>query len=67
MLQVLLAAPSVVSGLGTLILEPTTAAGFAAMGIGPSSIRLLGVLELLGAGGLLLPRVAGRTASASRR
>lgn len=63
-LQVLLAALYVASGLGKVTLEPTTAAGFAAMGIGPASIQVLGVLELLGAVGLLLPRIAGLAASA---
>ena len=63
-LQVLLAALYVAAGLGKVTLEPATAAGFAAMGVAPASTQVLGVLELLGAIGLLVPRVAGLAAAA---
>ena len=63
-LQVLLAALYVASGLGKVTLEPATAAGFAAMGVAPASTQILGILELLGAIGLLVPRIAGLAAAA---
>ena len=63
-LQVLLAAIYVFSGLGKVTLEATTVAGFAAMGIGPAGAATIGVLELLGAAGLLIPRIAGLAATA---
>jgi len=63
-LQVLLAAVYVASGLGKVSLDPTVVAGFAAMGIGPAGATTIGVLELLGAVGLLIPRLAGLAATA---
>jgi uncharacterized membrane protein YphA (DoxX/SURF4 family) len=63
-LQVLLAALYVASGLGKVTLEATVVAGFTAMGIGPGLTVTIGVLELLGAVGLLIPRVAGLAATA---
>ncbi|PVZ07946.1 DoxX family protein [Actinomycetospora cinnamomea] len=63
-LQVLLAAVYVASGIGKVGLDPTVVAGFAAMGIGPAGTVTIGVLELLGAIGLLIPRLAGLAATA---
>jgi uncharacterized membrane protein YphA (DoxX/SURF4 family) len=63
-LQVLLALLYVASGLGKVTLEATVVTGFAAMGIGPGLTVTIGVLELLGAVGLLVPRVAGLAATA---
>jgi uncharacterized membrane protein YphA (DoxX/SURF4 family) len=62
--QVLLAAIYVFSGLGKVTLQATTLAGFAVMGIGPAGAATIGVLELLGAAGLLIPRIAGLAATA---
>ncbi|MDF2975926.1 MAG: hypothetical protein K0S40_654 [Actinomycetospora sp.] len=63
-LQVLLAALYVASGLGKVTLEATVVAGFTAMGIGTGLTMTIGVLELLGAVGLLIPRIAGLAAAA---
>lgn len=63
-LQVLLALLYVASGLGKVTLEATVVAGFTAMGIGPGLTVTIGVLELLGAVGLLIPRIAGLAATA---
>jgi len=63
-LQVVLAALYVFSGLGKVSLEATVVAGFTAMGIGPAGTVTIGVLELLGAVGLLIPRLAGLAATA---
>jgi uncharacterized membrane protein YphA (DoxX/SURF4 family) len=63
-LQVLLALVYVASGLGKVTLEATVVAGFTAMGIGTGLMVTIGVLELLGAVGLLIPRIAGLAATA---
>ncbi len=63
-LQVLLAVLYLASGLGKVTLEATVVAGFTAMGIGPGLMVTIGVLELLGAVGLLIPRIAGLAATA---
>ena len=63
-LQVLLALVYVASGLGKVTLEATVVAGFTAMGIGPGLTVTIGVLEMLGAVGLLVPRIAGLAATA---
>jgi uncharacterized membrane protein YphA (DoxX/SURF4 family) len=63
-LQVLLALLYVASGLGKVTLEATVVAGFAEMGIGTGLTVTIGVLELLGAVGLLVPRIAGLAATA---
>lgn len=62
-LQVLLAAVYVFSGLGKVSLEATVVAGFAMMGIGPAGTVALGVIELAAAVGLLIPRLAGLAAT----
>jgi DoxX-like family len=62
-LQVLLAAVYVTSGLGKVSLDPTVVAGFAMMGIGTGGTITIGVLELLAAIGLLIPRAAGLAAT----
>jgi uncharacterized membrane protein YphA (DoxX/SURF4 family) len=63
-LQVVLAAVYVAAGLGKVTLDATVVTGFTAMGIGPAGIVTIGVLELLGAIGLLIPRIAGLAATA---
>lgn len=62
-LQVVLAAVYVFSGFGKVTLDPTVVAGFAVMGIGPAGSVTIGVLELLAAVGLLVPRIAGLAAT----
>lgn len=62
-LQVVLAAVYVFSGFGKVTLDPTVVAGFAVMGIGPAGSVTIGVLELLAAVGLLIPRIAGLAAT----
>lgn len=62
-LQVLLAALYVFSGLGKVSLDPANVAGFAMMGIGPAGVVALGVVELAAAIGLLVPRLAGLAAT----
>jgi putative oxidoreductase len=62
-LQVLLAALYVFSGLGKVSLDAANVAGFAMMGIGPAGVVALGVVELAAAFGLLVPRLAGLAAT----
>ncbi|MEJ2862241.1 DoxX family protein [Actinomycetospora flava] len=62
-LQVLLAALYLMSGFGKVSLDPTNVAGFAMMGIGTTGVVALGVVELAAAIGLLIPRLAGLTAT----
>lgn len=62
-LQVLLAALYLMSGVGKVSLDPTNVAGFAMMGIGPAGVVALGVVELAAAIGLVIPRLAGLTAT----
>ncbi|GAA4935035.1 DoxX-like protein [Actinomycetospora succinea] len=62
-LQVLLAALYLFSGFGKVSLDPANVAGFAMMGIGPAGVVALGVVELAAAVGLLIPRLAGLTAT----
>ena len=58
-LQGLLAAIFLFSASGKLSLDPTVVAGFAVMGFSPTGTVVIGVLELLGAIGLLVPRLSG--------
>lgn len=62
-LQVLLAALYLFSGLGKVSLDPANVAGFAMMGIGPAGVVALGVVELAAVVGLLIPRLAGLAAT----
>jgi uncharacterized membrane protein len=58
-LQGLLAAIFLFSASGKLSLDPTVVAGFSAMGFSTTGTVIIGVLELLGAVGLLVPRLSG--------
>src|SRR4051794_30448106 len=58
-LQGLLAAIFLFSASGKLTLDPTVVAGFSAMGFSTTGTVIIGVLELLGAVGLLVPRLSG--------
>lgn len=62
-LQVVLFAIFVFAAYGKVTLEPMTVAGFDAMGLGAAGAVVIGVLELLGAVGLLVPRIAGLAAA----
>lgn len=62
-LQVLLFAIFVFAAYGKVTLEPMTVAGFDAMGLGAPGAVIIGVLEILGAVGLLVPRMAGLAAA----
>ena len=63
-LQVLLAAVYVMSAAGKLFADPVHVAGFGMMGLGSAGMYLVGIAELLGAIGLLVPRIAGAAALA---
>lgn len=63
-LQVLLAAVYVMSAAGKLFADPVHVAGFEMMGLGNAGMYLVGTAELLGAIGLLVPRIAGAAALA---
>lgn len=58
-LQVLVAALFVFAGYVKLSDDPQSVQGFAAMGVGLAEMHIIGVLEIAGAIGLLLPGVAG--------
>jgi len=58
-LQGLLAAIFLFSASGKLTLDPTVVTGFAAMGFSTTGTVVIGVLELLGGVGLLVPRLSG--------
>ncbi len=60
-LQGLLSVVYLFSASGKLTLDPTVVAGFAVLGFSPAGTVVIGVLELLGALGLLVPRLAGIT------
>lgn len=62
-LQVLLAAVYLFSAAGKLAADPTNVAGFAAMGLGTTGMYLVGVVEVAGAIGLLIPRLTGLAAT----
>ena len=61
-LQVLLAALFLFSASGKFAADPTTVAGFEVMGLGGPGMYAIGVLEVLGAIGLLVPRLTGLAA-----
>ena len=63
-LRVVLAAVFLFAAWGKVTLDPMTVAGFDAMGLGATGAVVIGVLESLGAIGLLVPRVAGVAAAA---
>ncbi len=58
-LQVLLAATFLMSASGKLAADPMQVAGFDLMGLGAPGMYLVGTAELLGALGLLIPRLVG--------
>ncbi len=61
-LQVLLAATYLSSAFGKLTADPLQVAGFELMGLGTGGMYAIGVLEVLGAIGLLIPRITGLAA-----
>ena len=61
-LQGVLAAVFLFSASGKVTLDPTVVAGFAAMGFGTAGTVVIGILESLGAVGLLVPRLSGLAA-----
>jgi uncharacterized membrane protein YphA (DoxX/SURF4 family) len=61
-LQVLLAALFLFSASGKFAAEPQTVAGFELMGLGGPGMYAIGVLEVLGAVGLLVARLTGLAA-----
>jgi uncharacterized membrane protein YphA (DoxX/SURF4 family) len=63
-LQVVLAAVFLFAAWGKITLDPMTVAGFDAMGLGATGAVVIGVLETLGAIGLLVPRIAGLASAA---
>lgn len=62
-LQILLAAVYLFSAYGKLTADPQNVAGFEAMGLGAPGMYFVGAVELIGAIGLLIPRVAGLAAA----
>lgn len=58
-LQIVLAGVYFFSAWNKLTMEPVSTAGFEAMGFGVIGMMIIGVLELLGGIGLLVPRIAG--------
>ncbi|MCO1654011.1 DoxX family protein [Pseudonocardia humida] len=63
-LQVGLAAMYLMSAVPKFLGDPTVVAGFAAIGFGPTGMAVIGVLEVLGAVGLVVARLAGVAAAA---
>ena len=58
-LQVLCAGVFVMAAIPKLTADPQAVAGFAALGLGTTGMYVIGALELAGAIGLLIPRLAG--------
>lgn len=58
-LQVLCTGVFVMAAIPKLTADPQAVAGFAALGLGTTGMYLIGALELAGAVGLLVPRLAG--------
>lgn len=63
-LQILLAATYLFSASGKLSADPMQLAGFELMGLGAAGMYFVGTAEVLGAIGLLIPRLAGPAALA---
>lgn len=63
-LQAIIAVIYLFSGFQKVSLDPQAVAGFAAMGLGNVGCVIIGSLELLGVVGILVPRLAGLTATA---
>jgi uncharacterized membrane protein YphA (DoxX/SURF4 family) len=62
-LQIGLAAMYLMSAVPKFVADPAAVAGFAALGIDPTGMLLIGVLEVAGAVGLLVPRLSGLAAA----
>jgi hypothetical protein len=58
-LQVLCAGVFVMAAIPKVTADPQAVAGFTALGLGTVGMYVIGVLELAGAVGLLIPRLAG--------
>lgn len=58
-LQSVLAAVYVSSALPKLVADPQTAAAFEPIGLGPTGLFVIGLLEIAGAVALLIPRLCG--------
>lgn len=58
-LQVLCAGVYVMAAIPKVTADPQAVAGFATLGLGTVGMYLIGALELAGAIGLLIPRLAG--------
>src|SRR5687767_11966528 len=63
-LQVLLAAFYAMGALPKILGDPATLQSFALIGFGPTGTLVIGVLEVAGAIGLLVPRLCGLAALA---
>jgi uncharacterized membrane protein YphA (DoxX/SURF4 family) len=61
-LQVLTAAVFVFAAIPKITADPMAVAGFAMMGIGPTGMLTIGLLELAGAIALFIPRLTGLAA-----
>ena len=61
--QVLLAATYAFAAAGKLSSDPAVLAGFEAMGIGATSVYIIGALELAGAVAMFVPRLTGLAAT----
>jgi uncharacterized membrane protein YphA (DoxX/SURF4 family) len=62
-LQVGLAVVYLMSAVPKFLADPVAVAGFGALGVDPTGMLLIGVLEVAGAVGLLVPRLAGLAAA----
>lgn len=62
-LQIVLAAVLLFSAYGKLTGDPTNTAGFAAMGMGSGGMFFVGLVEVAGAIGLLIPLLRGLAAT----
>lgn len=58
-LQVLAAGVYVLAAIPKVTADPQAVAGFTALGLGTVGMYIIGILELVGAIGLLVPRLAG--------
>jgi uncharacterized membrane protein YphA (DoxX/SURF4 family) len=63
-LQVVAAGVFVMAAVPKLTADPQAVAGFTALGLGIAGMYIIGVLEVAGAIGLLIPRLAGLAGSA---
>lgn len=61
--QVIVATSFVMASIPKLTLDPITVDGFAAIGFSPTGTVVIGILEVAGVVGLLIPRLCGFTAT----